>query len=380
MKLNIAFYTDTYEPAVDGVVTSINDFKRQLERRGHKVYIFASSRIGRERAKSKDVFLYQGVGFKPYPQYSVALFPYHSITTLNKLDIDVIHAHTPFFMGLSGLINARLSKTPIVGSFHTLVGNRSVINDYYPNNRQLRKLTAEYMQKYIKFFYKRCNATIAPSQAIAGMLSRHGVDNVSVVPNMIDRTVFNRKAGGNAFRKEHGIGDDEKLVLYVGRISREKKLEVILRSARLLRGRNRRFVIAGTGPAETYYKAMARRMKLDNVVFTGFVERGRLPSAYSACDVFCMPSTFETQGIVALEAMSTGKPVVGADYLALRELISNGFNGEKFRPGDYAQCSSKIEKVLNNAGKYTHGAVETAMRFSPERVTGKLIDVYKSVL
>ena len=84
MKLNIAFYTDTYEPAMDGVVSSINNFKGELERRGHKVYIFASSRLGSRPKKRKGVFFYPGIKFRPYPQYSVALFPYHSITTLGR--------------------------------------------------------------------------------------------------------------------------------------------------------------------------------------------------------------------------------------------------------------------------------------------------------
>ncbi len=380
MKLNIAFYTDTYEPAVDGVVNSINNFKKQLELKGHKVYIFSTSRIGARTKKRNGVFLYSGIEFKPYPQYSLALFPYRSVTTLSRLGIDVIHSHTPFSMGFSGLVNARLLKIPIVGSFHTLVSSKSIVKEYYPNNKQLKKFTSEYMQKYIKFFYRRCNATIAPSQVIANMLKKQDIGNVSVVPNMIDRTVFNRKNGGNGFRMKHGIRSDDKMVLYVGRLSKEKRLDVMIKAAALLKNKNRKFVIGGSGPAESYYKNMAMRMGLDNVIFTGFISQKELPSAYASCDVFCMPSTFETQGIVALEAMSTGKPVVGADYMALRELIENGINGEKFRSGDYTQCSRKIEKVLNDEGKYTDGAIETATRFSPKNVTDRLMDVYKSVL
>ncbi|MCL5428059.1 MAG: glycosyltransferase [Candidatus Marsarchaeota archaeon] len=380
MKLNIAFYTDTYEPAVDGVVTSINGFRKQLERRGHKVYIFASTRFGRRTSRDERVFLYPGVGFRPYPQYSVALFPYYSIMKLNSVGTDIIHSHTPFTMGLSGLINAKLSRLPIVGSFHTLVDNKAVVNDYYPNNKQLKKLTTRGMQTYVSFFYKRCNATVAPSETVARMLVKRGIEGVSVVPNMVDRKTFNRKVSGAAFRERLGIRDSERVVLYVGRLSYEKKLEVMLRSARMLRGKGIRFVIGGTGPAEARYRAMARRLGLNNTIFTGFVAQEDLPAAYASCDAFCMPSTFETQGIVALEAMASGKPVIGADYLALKDLIKNGINGEKFRAGDYAQCSRKIEKVLNNAGAYKHGAVETAEMFSPEKVTDKLIDVYRSVL
>ncbi len=381
MKLNLAFYTDTYEPAVDGVVNSINNFKKELEKRGHKVYIFTSTKIGSNVKNRKDVFFYKGIGFKPYPQYSMALFPYHSVTTLSKFDIDIIHSHTPFFMGFSGLVSARLLKTPIVGSFHTLVNNKAIVNDYYPKNKQLKKLTTKYLWKYVMFFYKKCNATTVPSEAIAELLARHGIRDARVVPNMVDTQMFNTRVSEDGFREERGISGDDKVVLYVGRLSKEKRLDVLLKSAKLLQKKDGiKFVITGSGPAEIYYKSMAKRLRLSNVTFTGFVKHEKLPSVYAASDVFCMPSTFETQGIVALEAMATGKPVVGADFLALRRLIKNGKNGEKFRAGNYIDCTRKIERVLNDSDAYTRGAVETAMMFSPRSVTDKIIDVYRSVL
>lgn len=171
-------------------------------------------------------------------------------------------------------------------------------------------------------------------------------------------------------------------MLYVGRLSKEKKIETLLKSAKQLNSRrdDLRFVIAGGGPADAYYREMARKLRLHNIEFLGPVSRQALPRVYAASDVFCIPSTFETQGIVALEAMATGKPVVCADYLALKTLIVNGKNGEKFRPGDYDECSRKIEKALNNVDTYNYGAVQTAMKFSPKVVTDKLVDVYNSLL
>ncbi len=382
-KLNLAFYTDTYTPAIDGVVTSISSFKKELERRGHTVYVFASSRMGQEAAPAqKNTFLYPGIGFKPYPQYSMALFPYNSISRLNKLDVDMIHAHTPFFMGFSGLIAAKLGHIPIVGSFHTMVNNKAIINDYYPKNEQLKKMTSKYLWKYVVFFYRRCGATTAPSPTIANMLERHGIDNVNMIPNSVDPEMFNTKVRGGAFRARHGIRDDQNVVLYVGRLSKEKRLEVLLKAAKQLNGRHSdlKFVIAGSGPAEQYYRELVRKLRLNNVEFLGSVGRDRLPEVYAASDVFCIPSTFETQGIVALEAMASGKPVVCADYLALKELVANGKNGEKFRPGDYAACARKIEKALNDSDTYTTGAVQTAMKYSPGKVTDKLLKVYETLL
>lgn len=383
-KLGIAFYTDSYLPAVDGVVSSILNFRAELERRGHTVYIFSSRKLNSEKQNAKNVFLYPGLDFKPYPQYSMAIFPYSSISKLKELNVDLIHAHTPLFMGFAGLMCAKLGRYPIVGSYHTVINNRAVINDYYPKNKQLKRFTSKYMLKYIQFFYRRCNATTAPSNAIAEMLRNYGgISNIRIVPNSIDLKVFNPKVDGSRMRNSLRIRDKEKMVLYLGRLSREKKIEVMLRAAAVITKKRDdvKFIIGGAGPAEQYYKNMAKRLGIQrHVRFLGHIEREALPTLYAASDVLCLPSTFETQGIVSLEAMATGKPVVGANYLALSELIKNGKNGEKFQPGDYLGCAGKIEKVLNDSSPYIRDALSTAKDFSVEKVTDRLLDVYDLVL
>ncbi len=382
-RLGIAFYTDSYLPAVDGVVTSILNFRSELERRGHDVYIFSSCKLG-TKANEKNVFLYQGVDFKPYPQYSMAIFPYNSMMKLKDLNVDIIHAHTPLIMGFAGLMSAKLGRYPMVGSYHTIINNRSVVEDYYPKNKQLKRFTSKYLLKYIQFFYRRCNATTVPSATIGKMLEGYGgIDNISVVPNSIDLGVFNPKADGDLVRERLRISSREKMVLYLGRLSKEKKIEVMLKAASVISKKRNdvKFIIGGTGPAEAYYKAMSRRLGLQkHVRFIGHVPREALPNLYASSDMLCLPSTFETQGIVSLEAMATGKPVVGADYLALSELIRSGKNGEKFRPGDYIGCANKIEKVLNDSSPYIREALSTAKEFSVRKVTDRLLDVYDLVL
>ncbi|VVB76876.1 D-inositol-3-phosphate glycosyltransferase [uncultured archaeon] len=381
---NIAFYSDTYLPAVDGVVTSMLTFKKELERRGNKVYIFASKKgIRKSKAyESEDVFLYPGVDFKPYPQYSVAVFPFYSSLKLSSLGIDVIHSQTPFMMGFNALIAAKIGKIPLVSTYHTMIDSKSS-SAYYPKNNSIKKFAGATMWKYIKFYYNQCDVTIAPSQAVADMLGARGVGNTRIVPNSIDLKRFNPKVRGDAMRARLGLKDKERVVLYLGRVSREKKIEVMLKAARSVTARNRdvTFVVGGTGPAVDYYRRAAKKLGvLDRVRFIGFVEDKDLPGLYAASDVLCLPSTFETQGIVSIEAMAVGKPVVAADYLALRELIENGANGERFKAGDYTSCARKIEKVLNKCDAYRKEAVKTAGKFSVEKVTDELLKVYDSVV
>ncbi len=382
MHHRIAFYSDSYLPAVDGVVTSMLDFKQELERRGHKAYIFATCRLrDRKKYAAKDVFLYPGLKFRPYPQYSVALFPYYSSLKLKKLEIDTIHVQTPFTMGFNGLVAAKVGRYPLVGTFHTLVNSKS-LSSYYPKNKRLRNFYSKYIWKYVKFFYRKCDMTIAPSQTIADMLQKNDIMNTAVVPNGINLRVFNERVSGRKLRKKLGIGEDDKVILHVGRLSSEKKVEILLRAAKLLSKKRRdiHLLIAGGGPAAETYKHMARKLGIAaKTTFMGMVPHEELPEVYAAGDLLCLPSTFETQGIVSLEAMAVGKPVVGANFLALAELIENGRNGEKFKPGDYEACARKIEKVLNSTDNYRKYAVSTAKNYSVARVTSRLIRVYDSM-
>jgi 1,2-diacylglycerol 3-alpha-glucosyltransferase len=381
-KLNIAFYSDSYLPAVDGVVTSMLEFKRELERRGNKVYIFSSAQLrDKKMYESRNVFLHTGLRFKPYPQYSVALFPYYSSMPgqLKRLEIDVVHAQTPFMMGFTGLLAAKLGRYPLAGTFHTMI-NSSSLSDYYPKNRTLRNFYSTYLWKYTKFFYKSCDVTIAPSDAVASMLRRHQIGNVQVVPNSVDTKRFSPRVSGERVRKRLGISSNEQVVLYVGRMSKEKRIDVMLKAAKLLIKKRSgiRFVVGGTGPQLESSKKLAMRLGIaDRVTFLGFVEHDELPKVYAASDLLCLPShKFETQGIVAIEAMASGKPVVGSNDLALKDLIKSGKNGEKFTSLDYADCARKIDKVLNNKDSYTKHAVETASDYSTERVTDRLLKTY----
>jgi 1,2-diacylglycerol 3-alpha-glucosyltransferase len=383
--LNIAFYSDSYLPARDGVVTSMLGFRRELERRGHKVYIFASAKLSdKKKYSAEDVFLHAGMRFKPYPQYSVALFPYYSSmpTQLKKLGIDIVHSHTPFMMGFTGLMAAKFGRYPLAGHFHTLLNSKS-LDAYYPKNRVLKKFYSTYLWKYIKFFYRSCDVTIAPSGAIAEFLARHQISNVRVVSNGVNLRRFNPRVSGGTIREALGIGEREKVVLYLGRVSREKRVDVMLRAAEILlkkRG-DVKFVVGGTGPALDDCRRLARSLGIwERVRFVGFVDDDKLPQYYAASDVLCLPSTFETQGIVPLEAMAVGRPVVGSDYMALKDLIVNGKNGEKFRPLDSASCARKIERVLNNRDAYRRHTVETARRYSIERMTDELLKTYEFML
>ncbi len=379
-SLTIAFYTDTYLPAIDGVVTSIIDFSKELKKRGHKVYIFTSGdKSTKSFSKDRNIIVAKSIKLKHYPQYRIALFPFFSSIKLNKINPDIIHIQTPFSMGLLGLLSSKFSKVPTIASFHTMFNNKIIINEYVSKNKYIKNLIQKYSWKYIRFFYNNTNTVIAPSNIIKELLEKRGINNVLVIPNGLNINYFNTKINGNKIRKEYVKDKKGKLIIYVSRLSKEKKLEILIKASKFL-DKSIKFIIIGDGPAINYYKKLIVKNQLqDRFKFLGFIDHKKLGKYYSASDLFCIPSTFETQGLVSLEAMACGKPVVGANYLALKEIIKTGQNGELFKPSNYRDCAKKIQKVLNNTKSYKY-TVSTAKNYSIEKMTDKLLDVYKNVI
>ncbi|MGC8648677.1 MAG: glycosyltransferase [Candidatus Micrarchaeia archaeon] len=377
--LKIAFFTDSFLPAKDGVVTSIFSFKKALEKRGHEVYIFASGNSKTKEAikllkNNKNIFIIRGSKFWKYPQYNIALLPFDLPLKINKIQPDIIHAHTPFAMGGFALAIARINKIPVVSTFHTLFTDKFVINEYF--SKYALNIIQKYSWKYATFFYNKNDKVIAPSYAIKEVLEKKGIKDVAVIPNGVDLSVFNGNINGSKIRSRLAK-KNEKIVLYVGRLSKEKRLEVLFKAARYLKDENIKFVIVGMGPAYSYYKNIVERMNIKNIFFAGFVEEKELPKYYAASDVFCIPSTFETQGLVAIEAIACGKPVVAANKLALKEVIQNGINGEKFKPNDSKDCARKLKKALSK----TYPKIRSNIyKYSLENQTESLLNLYKDVI
>jgi 1,2-diacylglycerol 3-alpha-glucosyltransferase len=379
-SLKIAFFTDTYLPAHDGVVNSILNFRKELQKRGHEVYIFAAGNAQSRKiaAGQKDTYIIRGMKLRRYPQYNLALLPFTSASKFDEINPDIVHSHTPVLMGAWALALAKMNKTPIVSTFHTLFTDKFIIREYA--TKRATNLFQKYSWKYARFYYTRCNEVMAPSKTIKDVLEKKGISNVDVVPNGVDLNRFNPKVDGSKIRGQLLNNKDEKMVLYVGRMSGEKRIETLLKAAKQLHDENIRFVFVGAGPAQGRYSRLASKLKInDKVEFMGFVDDKILPNYYASADLFCIPSMFETQGIVSLEAMACGKPVVGADFYALKDVIKNGKNGEKFVPNDSKSCARKIKKVINNISSYKE-TVETAKMYSVETTTDQLLKVYKKVI
>ncbi|MCP8307091.1 MAG: glycosyltransferase [archaeon] len=376
--MKIAFFSDTYLPNRDGVVTSILTLRKALEERGHEVFIFCSgSRQAKEKNIDDHVFYYTSIPFKPYPDYKIAFFPFLSEREVEKLGIQLVHSHGLATTGWAAVRAARSLRLPIITTFHTLIPEAI---HYVAKGDRMGKFVKRIAWSYVKFYLKRSDAIIVPSNVIKDILIEHGIEkDIYLIPSSVDVKRFNPDTNGEPIRELLGIKDGH-LVLYIGRLVKEKNLEVLIKAApKVLKELPHcKFIVAGIGPAADYYKNMVLKSNLkESIIFQGYIEDGILERYYAASDVFVFPSKFETQGLTALEAMACGKPVVGADFLAIKEIVKNGYNGYLFNPDDPDDCAEKIIKTIKERSIMSKNARQTALEYSVDECIDKLLKVYK---
>ena len=339
-------FTDTYLPTVDGVVNSILNFRRELELRGHEVYIVAPGSKGSCDPKTSSpcdpkTFYCKSIPFPPYPEYKLGI-PLGVTSWVRERNIDIVHSHGPGGVGLGALWVSRRLNIPLVLTFHTLLPDFAF---YLTKRPALRKALNRYTWRYLRWYLGRSRCALVPSNLIKEELIAHSPDTrLWVVPNGVDIDRFNPGVDGSSIREKHGL-EGARVVVQLGRLAREKRLEMLIEAAGRL---DCKFLIVGDGPARDYYKSLAMKEGVGRkFIFTGFVSGSDLPSYYACADAFVIPSKVEVLPTVVLEAMASGKPVAGANSRGIPELVHDGENGYLFNPDSPKECASAIEKALN---------------------------------
>ncbi|MCA1819635.1 MAG: glycosyltransferase, partial [Halobacteriales archaeon] len=332
--MRLGLFTDSYLPSIDGCVTSLLAQRAELEARGHEVHIFApANREAQAKVRDPRVLFYDAVPWSAYPDYYLPIFPARVRNRVRERGIELIHSHGIAMMGLRAVWAAKGLKLPLVLTYHTRVdeGARYVVRPGAPE-QLLRKL----IWTDLRWYFRRCDAVVTPSEAIKKHLAEGAGSSLGpcvVIPNGVDFTRFHRP-DSNAIERYHL--EDKTLFLTAGRIAFEKNLEVLVDAMKpLLREvPDAHFVIAGKGPGRKDYENLVKREGLaEHVTFTGYVTDGELAGLYRAAHAFLTPSSFETQGMVALEAMHFGTPVVAADTGGFTDYLRHRRNGYLVEPG-----------------------------------------------
>ncbi|MFB6361769.1 MAG: glycosyltransferase family 4 protein [Halobacteriales archaeon] len=330
----VAAFTDTYLPTVNGVTYTVTTWRDRWRARGGEMAVVYPRADGHVPGPNE-----HPVTSLPFPFYDGFRLGVPRIPT--ALDgVDLVHVHTPFSMGVAGHRLARRQDVPLVASYHTPTSEYA---GYLTSRPALERRLARLSLGWERRFFDRATLVTAPSAATRNhLVETIGVDTpVEIVPNGVDTERF-RPVETTSFRERHGLATDVPLVGYTGRHGHEKRLDVLIEAAAQLEAT---VVLGGDGPARPSLERRAAELDAD-VRFLGFLERDELPAFYASLDVFAFPSPVETQGIVAIEAMACGTPVVGADEGALAETIDDGQTGYHFAAGDPAALRAGIRRAL----------------------------------
>ena len=368
--MKICFFTDTYEPQINGVVTSINSFAKELRNLGHEVHIFCPT--SENLKETKFVHTTSSVKFYPYPEYRVGLPRGKFYGIIKKFQPDIIHVHSPGSIGLNGAALAKNFKIPLFATYHTML---TEFLQYMPGSFISKNLSEKTINVYTKWFFNLADKVFAPGTAAKDYLRKIGVR----APIEILQTGVKLKK----FLKIKKLSPPT--ILHVGRLSSEKNVDLILRVFAKIKGKtNAKLVITSDGPARQELEKLAHDLGISGYVnFSGYISEKEKENLYRKSEIFVMASAADTQGLTALESMSFGLPVVVAKAGGLMDLVSHGKNGLFFKPNSEKDLAEKISKVLGSKSlqkKLSAGGLKTAKELSIENCCRKLEGFYEKSL
>jgi 1,2-diacylglycerol 3-alpha-glucosyltransferase len=356
--LRVLFVSDVYFPRVNGVSTSIRTFREDLANCGVETLLVAPlyESAGAHAAQAGEE---AESGVLRVPARRVPLDPedrrmsWRALTreldALGGAGIDLVHIHTPFIAHYAGLRFARRAGLPAVATYHTFF--EEYLHHYLP--LLPRALTRLLARGFTRSQCAAVEALIAPSEQMRTVLAGYGVNTpIHVVPTGLAADRF-RPGNGAAFRALAGLEPTRPLVTYIGRVAHEKNIGFLIRVfAEVLRSVPAALlVIAGEGPAREGLRAQVAALGLERQVhFAGYLERdGALLDCYAAADVLVFASRTETQGLVLLEAMAQGTPVVSTAVLGTRSVLLPG-SGALVVPEERDAFAAAVVRVLADAG------------------------------
>ena len=364
--MKIAIFTETFLPKIDGVVTILCQVLERLQAKGHQVLLFGPPGGPKEHAGAEIV----GVGgprFPLYPELRINIPRRFVWEKIKAFQPDLVHIVSPFFLGPFGFSYARRLNVPILASFHTHVP--SYVR-YYGG-----AFVEPIVWSYLRTLHNQADVNLCPSTETLRDLRSHGFERVRWWQRGIDTRRFTPGPRDMALRARLTDGNpDELLVLYVGRHSPEKRLNLIRDPLAGVPGV--RLTMVGGGPS---HEQLKRHFRGTRTTFPGFLRGEELVDAYRAADVFLFPSTTETFGLVALEAMACGVPVIAANTGGVLDIIRDGENGLLFNPERPAEIGALVRRLQQQPAlreRLAEQGLQHARSRSWQSTMDQLIDYY----
>lgn len=368
-------FSESVLPVLNGVSISIDTLVQELRNRGHSVHIFAPNYI-RHREKDPNTHRFRAIETPWAKGYPFAYPPFwRMLLTFRKYKFDVIHTHTPWIVGFVGMRWAESHEIPLVSTYHTLYDRYAHYLWMFPR-RYIRFRIA----KHTNFYYNSCEQVIAPTPAALRWLERHGITRpVHVIPTGIPRPQMIDRADARAAL---GVPPEHQLLLYVGRLAKEKNLEVLINMVAYIAPKHprARLWMVGDGPYGEDLRLLAARLGIgDRVKFVGAVPRQEVDHYYASADLFTFASVTETQGLVVQEAMQYGLPTVAISGGGASDSIEDGVNGivTKNVQEDFNRAVDSLLSSPSDLEKLAEGAHRKARESSIELMVDRILEVYE---
>jgi 1,2-diacylglycerol 3-alpha-glucosyltransferase len=381
--MHIAHFTNTYYPVISGVVRSVSAFREALTKLGHNVFIFAQEENGYED-EEPFIFRYPAIHL-PLAGDFPAVIPISSFIDqlLPILKLDVIHTHHPILVGQAAATKASEMDLPLVFTFHTHYREYS---HYFPLPQEaFQDFVKDAIDNWLRDYMRKCQHIIVPTESMRKVLVKNYglINGVSVIPTGLDLDPY-RKVDGERVRTEMGWEDDL-VMISVGRLAQEKNWLVLLDAAQMaLQDHPKlRIVLIGDGPQrdelEEYIEEIGIEERVD---FLGKVPFEEVPSYLKAADFFGFSSVSETQGLVSLEALAAGLPVVAVDATGTRDVVEVGQVG-LLTENSAESLAAGIVQLLSDAAlmqKFRTNAMDKAASFDIMLQARKMVEVYEKAI
>ncbi len=364
----------------------------ELEQMGHKIIIFTPKPAARKEVSN---FVHPGIQIKYIPSIPAMVYPNlrlgvpvspDAVKKIRALDIDVIHVHSALTVGLGGLLIGKILKIPVIGTQHTYAMEEDfleVIQLHY-----VTKQISSFLWKYTEIMLNQCDHVIAPMEMIKKDLIRHGIKPpITILPNTIQPRSIEKVSLTALSQLRKKLGLSKQVVLFVGRLSKEKSIDTLLHSFKIVKKKKKHvsLLIIGDGPQAKPLLRLAKRLGIfENVVFTGELDQKTLLTKgyFQLADLFATASTTEVQPVSLIEAFYFGLPLAGVAKLGSLEMVKG--IGLLSSPGSKVSLAKNMLSILNSKqlrkSLSEKSQEEYKTRYEPSKISQAYIDICQTLL
>jgi len=382
--MRIAFFTNCYKPLVNGVVTSISSLKEAYERKGHEVYVFAP-RVEDYIDQEKNVFRYRSINITSKVKYPLPIpLSFKVKKVINEFNPDIVHIHHPFLLSSAAIMYGKKLGIPKILTIHTQYEQYAYYVSPVPE-----RVTQEAIKMIISNLAYKIDCVTTPSDSMKKIIENYGIKNrIEVIPNAIHLISFKEddELKRTEIKKKYNLKEDSKIILFVGRIASEKSIDKVIKALAIIKKRNsskEKLLIVGNGPAMDELKQLTRSLKVEeDVIFTGTVSYEEIQHYYKMAYVFTIASTTETFGIVTIEALASGVPVVAVKAPGAADILTDGLDG-LLVDDDVEKIANALEKIIKEPElreKLSLGALKTSEKYSINKISEKMLNLYREVI